>query len=50
MKNTEKRICEYCGREFTLDIDGIEFESVFMCDSCAEDYTVICDDCSERIW
>lgn len=45
----EQRICSMCG--CVLDDDEhTEIDDELLCDSCAEEHTVQCDHCGERIW
>ncbi len=45
----ETRICANCGIEHPLDT-MYRVEGDWLCESCADRLTVVCDHCNERIY
>ena len=45
----ETRICANCGIEHPLDT-MYQVEGDWLCESCADRLTVVCDHCNERIY
>ena len=45
----ETRICANCGAEHPLD-EMFRVGSEWLCESCADELTVVCDACGERIY
>ena len=45
----ETRICANCGAEHPLD-EMFRVGSDWLCEHCADEYTVVCDACGERIY
>ena len=46
---SETRICANCGEDHPLDA-MFRVGSDWLCESCADEFTVICDACGERIY
>ena len=46
---SETRICANCGAEYPID-EMFQVENDWLCESCADRLTVVCDHCNERIY
>ena len=42
-------VCTQCQGEFEED-EVILFDDEIFCESCADEYTGLCEDCNERTW